>query len=91
MYSILVITKGRGQVTLPMLHGDAESVVAGELVVAAAGEQERLTVARVAPTQVAVKMLRGERTCCWNFEVLPFVVEGPIACPKQEKRESESF
>ena len=74
-----------------MLHGDAESVVAGELVVAAAGEQERLTVARVAPTQVAVKMLRGKMTYCWIFEVLPFVVEGPIACPKQEKRESESF
>ena len=57
-----------------MLHGDAESVVAGELVVAAAGEQQRLTVARVAPTQVAAKMLRGEMIFCWNFEVLPFVV-----------------
>ena len=74
-----------------MLHGDAESVVAGELVVAAPGEQQRLTVARVAPTQVAAKMLRGEMTFCWNFEVLPFVVEGPIACPKQEKKGSESF
>ena len=86
MYSILVITKGRGQVTLPMLHGDAESVVARELVVAAAGEQQRLTVARVAPAQVAAKMLRGKMTYCWIFEVLPFVVEGPIACPKQEKK-----
>ena len=59
---------------VPMLHGDAESVVARELVVAAAGKQQRLTVARVAPTQVAVKVLRGEMTYCWNFEVLPFVV-----------------
>ena len=57
-----------------MLHGNAESVVASELVVAAAGEQQRLTVARVAPAQVAAKMLRGEMTFCWNFEVLPFVV-----------------
>ena len=57
-----------------MLHGDAESVVAGELVVATAGEQQRLTVARVAPTQVAAKMLRGKMTFCWNLKVLPFVV-----------------
>ena len=69
-----------------MLHGDAESVIAGELVVAAAGEQQRLTVARVAPTQVAAKMLRGEMTYCWNFEVSPFVVKGPIACPNQERK-----
>ena len=47
-----------------MLHGDAESVVAGELVVAAPGEQQRLTVARVAPAQVAAKMLRGKMTFC---------------------------
>ena len=64
MYSILVITKARGQGTLPLLHGDAESVVAGELVVAAPGEQQRLTVARVAPAQVAAKMLRGKMTFC---------------------------
>ena len=64
MYSILVIIKARGQSTLPMLHGDAESVVAGELVVAAPGEQQRLTVARVAPAQVAAKMLRGKMTFC---------------------------
>ena len=60
MHSILVIIKARGQGTLPLLHGDAESVVASELVVAAAGEQQRLTVARVASAQVAAKMLPGE-------------------------------
>ena len=69
-----------------MLHGDAESVVARELVLAAPGEQERLTVARVAPTQVAAKMLRGEMTYCWN---LPFVVKGPITCPNQEKKKGK--
>ena len=74
MYSFLVIIKARGHGTLPLLHGDAQPVVASELVVAAPGEQQRLTVARVAPAQIAAKMLRGKMTFCWNFEVLPLVV-----------------
>ena len=53
LYSTLVV-----KATVPLLHGDTESVVAGELVVAASGEQERLAVARVASAQVATDMLR---------------------------------
>ena len=37
-----------------MIHGDTDSVIASELVVAAAGEEDRLTVAGVASTEGTV-------------------------------------
>ena len=37
-----------------MIHGDTDSVIASELVVAAAGEEDRLTITRVASTEGTV-------------------------------------